>query len=101
MRKASIQAAVRERLAMVGYGEGQYGWPKRGRLSVLINADATIKGDAKSDNPMPGVYIELRLPGGMSKRKLAAELANIPVRGPAKPVARAPAISRAMQMEMV
>src|SRR5438477_7095701 len=97
MRKAQIQQAVREHLAMIGYGAGDYGWPKRGRLSILVNANAILRGDAKTDSPMPGAYLELRLPGGMSRKKLLAELANLPTKGLARPVARAPSASKAMQ----
>lgn len=104
MRKADIQHAVREHLAMIGYGSGDYGW-KRGRLSILVDANARLNGGARAgENPMGGAFIELHLPAGsrgVSRERLLAELASLPTKGLARPVARAPSASKAMQMELV
>jgi hypothetical protein len=86
---------------MIGYGAGDYGWPKRGRLSILVNANAILRGDAKTDNPMPGAYLELRVVAGMSRKRIAEILGSIPKKGLARPVARAPSVSNEMQMELV
>ncbi len=92
MRKDQVQKEVRERLAMIGYSAGHYAWPKRGRLRVLINANAAIKGepraqgDGKYESPMAEAFLEPRLPSGISRKRLMGELDRIPTRGPARPV---------------
>ena len=104
MRKAQIQQTVREHLAMIGYAPGDFGWPKRGQLRILVNAQARLDGGARAgENPMGGAYVELRLPAGKKTKRatLEAALASIPVRGPSRPVARVPSASNEMQREML
>lgn len=87
MRNAQIREAVAIHLAMIGYAKGSYAWVRPGFVRILAKPDAKLRGDAKSDNRLVECFIEIRLPSGLSRKKLDAELATIAKKGDPKPVA--------------
>lgn len=104
MRKQKLREAVAVELAMRGYSASGYAWVRSGRrvvCRVLTLPDAKL---SKSGGDLSAsCYVELHLPAGTTSRRAVFEAIDtrLPTIGPAKPVARAPRPSTAMQMELV
>ena len=102
MNKARLHAHVAQFLAGIGYAAGDYSWPKRGRLQILVNADAPIvKGGQMTDSPYSNATVLYKLPAGMSLKAVNAALMQIPIKGISKPVASAPSYVAPTQQTMV
>ena len=66
MRKSELQAFVADFLDLRGYASHMFGWPKRGRLTILITKDRDVTVHLPASSAMKRDEVERRLEAALA-----------------------------------